>query len=83
LGDQFIEQLNAVFVHIGERPTAYPVWLGTAGAPIPIHKANVEQFPYCVAFELHANRILVLAIAHAKRRPLYWLARTSRGSGNQ
>jgi hypothetical protein len=37
--------------------------------------------PYLVAFELHAESMLVLAVAHAKRQPLYWLARTSQRPG--
>jgi plasmid stabilization system protein ParE len=81
LGDRFVERVNVTFAHIGEYPAADPVWPGTIGAQIPIHKASVEQFPYLVAFEIHASRVLVLAIAHAKRRPLYWLARASRGWG--
>lgn len=28
-------------------------------------------------FEKHEQHVLVLAIAHAKRRPLYWLTRTN------
>lgn len=81
LGDQFVERVNVAFARIGEHPVAYPLWPGTTGAPIPIHKASIEQFPYLVAFELHATRVLVLAIAHAKRRPLYWLVRASQGPG--
>jgi hypothetical protein len=57
------------------------VWPGTARAAVPIRKAVLEQFPYLIAFEVDADRVLVLAVAHAKRRPLYWLARTSRRPG--
>jgi hypothetical protein len=42
---------------------------------MPVHKAIIKRFPYLVAFEVHPDHALVLAIAHAKRRPLYWLAR--------
>ena len=59
----------------------YPVWPGTEAAPTPIRKALLEQFPYLVVFELQAERVLVLAVAHAKRQPLYWLARTSQRPG--
>jgi len=30
-----------------------------------------------IAFEQHESHYRVLAIAHAKRRPLYWLTRTN------
>ena len=33
--------------------------------------------PLRIAFEKHEQHVLVLAVAHAKRRPLYWLTRTN------
>ena len=37
-----------------------------------------ESCPACViAFERHEHHVLVLAVAHAKRRPLYWFTRTN------
>ena len=42
-----------------------------------IRKATIQRFPYVIAFEEHEQHLLVLAVAHAKRRPLYWLTRTS------
>ena len=36
-----------------------------------------DEFISEVAFEEHEQHLLVLAVAHAKRRPLYWLTRTS------
>jgi hypothetical protein len=35
----------------------------------------LPRFPYAIAYQVHSNFIAVLAIAHAKRRPLYWIAR--------
>jgi hypothetical protein len=42
-----------------------------------IRKATIQRFPYVIAFEKHEQDVLVLAVAHAKRRPLYWLRRTN------
>jgi hypothetical protein len=64
-----------------KRQVSYPIWPGTETAPVPIRKALLTQFPYLVAFELHTDSVLVLAVAHAKRQPLYWLARTSQRPG--
>ncbi len=77
LGDQFVGRISAELARIGDSPAAYPIWPGTGRAHVPIRKAVVEQFPYLVAFEVHANRVLVLAVTHAKRKPLYWLTRGS------
>jgi toxin ParE1/3/4 len=81
LGDRFIERFDEVLHRLEEAPPIYPVWPGTEVAPVPIHKAVLDQFPYLVAFELHTDSVLILAVAHAKRQPLYWLARTSQRPG--
>jgi plasmid stabilization system protein ParE len=80
-GDRFVARVDEVLKRIEETPTLYPVWPGTTGAAVPIRKAVLDQFPYLLAFEVHAESVLVLAVAHAKRQPLYWLARTSRTPG--
>jgi len=36
----------------------------------------LHRYPFCVVYYLHKNRITVVAIAHAKRRPGYWRSRT-------
>jgi toxin ParE1/3/4 len=77
LGDEFITEISAALQRVGDGPESYPGWPGTrAGDPV-IRKATVQRFPYVIAFEKHARHSLVLAIAHAKRRPLYWLTRTN------
>jgi plasmid stabilization system protein ParE len=41
----------------------------------PVRRARLRRFPYAVVFvELEAE-IRVLAFAHLRRRPLYWVAR--------
>ncbi len=75
LGDRFIERLAELFDRLAMAPAVYSVWPGTTGSPPPIRRAVAEQFPYVVAFEAHADHVLILAVAHGKRRPLYWLAR--------
>ena len=42
-----------------------------------IRKATIQRFSYVIAFEKHEQHVLVLAVAHAKRRPLYWLTRVN------
>ena len=42
-----------------------------------IRKATIPRFPYVIAFERDEHHVLVLAVAHAKRRPLYWFTRTN------
>lgn len=77
LGDEFIADVSAALDRIGEAPESYPAWTRTRAAAPLIRKAIIQRFPYLIAFEKHAQHLLVLAVAHAKRRPLYWLTRTN------
>ena len=77
LGDEFISEVSAALDRIGDAPESYPPWPRTRVASPMIRKATIQRFPYVIAFEEHEQHLLVLAVAHAKRRPLYWLARTS------
>jgi len=77
LGDEFIAEVSMVVERFRSAPESYPVWPSTqAGNPV-IRKATLQRFPYVIALETHEHHFLVLAIAHAKRRPLYWLTRTN------
>ena len=77
LGDEFIAEVSASLDRIGGTPESYKAWPRTrAGGPL-IRKASIQRFPYVIAFEKHEQHVLVLAVAHAKRRPLYWLTRTN------
>ena len=74
LGDAFITDINVTLQLIAANPQMFPTW---PGAAIGIRRAVVSKFPFVIAFEAPLDRILVLAIAHGRRRPLYWLTRTA------
>jgi plasmid stabilization system protein ParE len=75
LGDEFIAEVSAAFDRVADAPESYPAWPGTRAEGPLIRKATTQRFPYVIAFEKHERHVLVLAVAHAKRRPLYWLTR--------
>ena len=77
LGDEFVNEVTAALVNAASTPASFPVWPGTSSTAIRIRRAVLSRFPYAIAFEAEMDTLLVLAIAHAKRRPLYWLARKS------
>ena len=37
----------------------------------------VRKFPYAMIYEMHGNDVVILALAHGKRRPYYWLDRSA------
>ena len=77
LGDDFIAEIAAALERVGDAPESCPIWPGTYAEDLVVRKATVQRFPYVIAFEEHERHVLVLAVAHAKRRPLYWLTRTN------
>jgi len=77
LGDEFITEVSAALDRIGDAPESYPQWPRTRAADSVIRKITIQRFPYVIAFETHEQHVLVLAVAHAKRRPLYWLTRVN------
>jgi hypothetical protein len=81
LGDEFLAEVSAVLQRIEGAPHSFPRWPGVGGTAKPVRKAMLHRFPYLVAFEVHADHVLVLAIAHGKRRPLYWVARATERLG--
>lgn len=74
-GDEFVGAVSQVIERVREAPASFPVWPGTEGSPTVIRRALVDQFPYAVAFEVHAECVLVIGIPHTRRHPLYWLKR--------
>ncbi len=42
------------------------------------HRMIVRKFLYSIAYEVIANQIVILAVAHGRRRPYYWRARAER-----
>jgi toxin ParE1/3/4 len=74
LGDQLVAAVEAVLARIETRPTS--------GAPVPaardpdVRRIRVPRFPYHVVFVDLPDRVQVLAMAHWRRRPSYWRART-------
>ena len=37
----------------------------------------VRKFPYSIIYEHHGEEVIILAVAHGKRRPNYWQKRSS------
>lgn len=77
LGNDFVAEVASSFERLAASPSRYPIWLGHPRAPIEIRRARVNRFPYVVAFEVRPNDVLILAVAHMRRKPLYWLARST------
>lgn len=61
----------------GSSPASFPRLLNMP-ADLVIRRARLPRFPYAVIFMDLGTEIRVLAVAHAKRRPGYWLDRVGK-----
>ena len=77
LGEEFLAEATRLLTAVGDRPQAWPRWPGTSADEPTIRRTVMSRFPYLAACEIHEDHVLVLAFAHAKRRPLYWLGRAA------
>lgn len=70
LGDEFLAEVAKAVALIESHPKARP--------PVsPIDRAcRVRRFPYHLVYFIHDDGIVVLAVAHFKRRLSYWRSRS-------
>lgn len=59
---------------IREHPFAWPLWRGRTD----VRHRVLRRFPYSIMYLIEAEVVVILAVAHHKRRPGYWLHRTRR-----
>ena len=74
LGGEFLAEIHRVLQTIQEHSA-----FGTPAPGVPeklgARRIPVRRFPYSIAFLELENEVRVLAIAHHRRRPGYWLNR--------
>ena len=71
LGAELVMLVDRAFDEVREGPEAFPLW--QAGRPY--RKFVMRRFPFVVMFTMADESVEVVAIAHAKRRPGYWMDR--------
>ncbi|MBI5041945.1 MAG: type II toxin-antitoxin system RelE/ParE family toxin [Gammaproteobacteria bacterium] len=69
LGIEFVAEINRAVELLANYPERFPL----------MHKdvrcVRVRRFPYSVFFRIETQRIVVLAVFHARRDPLVWQQR--------
>ena len=68
---EFIVAVDRVLRTIGERPLRYPLWQ----PDLSYRRVVVPRFPYLVFYHLTPQGPEVVAVAHSRREPGYWLKR--------
>ena len=73
LGDRFLVEAEAAFARIDETPLEGPPWTHRR-LPDGVRRMFLRSFPYSAVYILEP-RPVVVAVAHARRRPGYWAKR--------
>ena len=73
LGGRLLDEARDAFDRIDRMPLAGSPWLHAA-VPDGTRRVVLLTFPYTVVY-VTDPRTVVVAIAHAKRRPTYWIDR--------
>ena len=71
LGLAFLAALDRAIESITRRPQAAALIDGVAEG-LEIRRISIRRFPYFVAYLVLDEAIVVLAVAHERRRPRYW-----------
>ncbi|GMR23977.1 MAG: hypothetical protein BMS9Abin37_2460 [Acidobacteriota bacterium] len=74
LGSELLDEVEEVLQRIGALPDSFPRLLDVPD-DLEIRRALLPRFPYALVFVSTAVDIQVIAVAHTKRRPGYWLDR--------
>lgn len=68
LGEELLDEFAALITRLTMNPES--------GNPISVDQKTrrllVTRFPYQVVYRVRPNEIVVVALAHLKRRPGYW-----------
>lgn len=70
LGGEFFDAVGHATSLIQTQPE-----IGTPSKDHRTRRVLVQRFPYQVVYRLTADEIIIVAIAHLKRRPGYWRKR--------
>jgi len=70
----FVDRIESALRSIAHSPKRFPR-IETVRTEREIRRVLLSRFPYIVVYEMLDEEPYVLAIAHAHRRPNYWLER--------
>ncbi len=75
LGAEFFAELRRSLQVIAEAPRANPPWSGGRARDVEVRRLLVDRFPFMLPYVVLEELVVVLAVAHVRRRPGYWLQR--------
>src|SRR5262249_47020399 len=75
LGLEFIDAVQTAVLTIEANPGRFAA-LETNDTNRKVHRYLLKRFPYVLIYEFRPTEIVLLSVAHARRRPGHWKRRT-------
>jgi plasmid stabilization system protein ParE len=72
LGADYIAEFEVTLKRVCDAPKSYSL-----DCPPDSRKAGMQRFPFNVLYRESGGIVHVLAVAHQRRRPRYWLGRVA------
>ncbi|MCL2089780.1 MAG: type II toxin-antitoxin system RelE/ParE family toxin [Micrococcales bacterium] len=73
LGDRLADEIAAGVAFVRQWPDAPPLYRGRR---LPrVRRKSIDVFPYGIIYFVRDDEVIVVAYAHARRRPGYWRKR--------
>ena len=71
LGSDFATEVNHAFAQIARAPERWPAWKPDGRARCYV----LRRFPFSIVYAIRNGVVLVVAVAHQRRKPDYWTKR--------
>ena len=71
VGERFEVAVRAAIDAAVDSPESWAVWPGWEREPV-VRSKGVSDFQYRVVYFVRDDQLIIVAVAHAKRRPGYW-----------
>nr|MDO8109796.1 type II toxin-antitoxin system RelE/ParE family toxin [Candidatus Sigynarchaeota archaeon] len=69
LGVEFLSEVERAIQSIRETPETWPILEGD------LRRRLLRRFPFGILYRIEADKILIIAVAHLRRKPGYWKER--------
>lgn len=79
LGGDLLDEVEAAVRDACRHPARWPLF-PHVGPTWAVRRRVLRRFPYSVAWIVEPTEIVIVAVAHARRRPGYWLDRVDTGA---
>jgi len=66
LGEDYLREVERAVAAIIESPKTWPIVEGE------LRRRLVKRFPFGILYSVDPNEIVVVAVAHLRRKPGYW-----------